>query len=49
VQTRVVHPEWGGGVVVLVEGDTLTVLFDHVGYKTLFVPLVVERNLLQRC
>ncbi|MEY2568900.1 MAG: ATP-dependent helicase RecQ [Actinomycetota bacterium] len=49
VNGRVVHDEWGSGVVVRTDGDAVTVLFDNVGYKTLSVPLVLERNLLERC
>jgi ATP-dependent DNA helicase RecQ len=49
VNGRVVHHEWGSGVVVRTDGDAVTVLFDNVGYKTLSVPLVIERNLLERC
>jgi hypothetical protein len=30
------------------DGDQMTVLFDHVGYKTLSLDIVVERGLLQR-
>jgi ATP-dependent DNA helicase RecQ len=48
-QTRVRHGAWGQGTVVRTEGDTITVLFDDVGYKTLSVPLVMEGNLLARC
>ena len=40
------HAEWGHGVVMLVERDRLTVLFDDVGYKTLFLPAVHEHSLL---
>jgi ATP-dependent DNA helicase RecQ len=49
VGTRVAHTEWGEGAVVRTEGDTVTVLFDTVGYKTLSIPLVVDGNLLQHC
>ena len=49
VNSRVAHDEWGAGLVVRTEGDTVTVLFDDIGYKTLSVPLVMERSLLQKC
>jgi ATP-dependent DNA helicase RecQ len=44
--TRVVHEEWGAGDVQRYEADKMVVLFDEVGYKTLAVELVRERNLL---
>ncbi|HEX8855488.1 MAG TPA: ATP-dependent DNA helicase RecQ [Thermoleophilaceae bacterium] len=46
VGTRVVHRQWGGGLVQRYEDDEVVVLFDSVGYKTLGVPLVLERDLL---
>jgi ATP-dependent DNA helicase RecQ len=46
VGTRVVHKQWGGGLVQRYEDDEVVVLFDSVGYKTLGVPLVLERELL---
>jgi ATP-dependent DNA helicase RecQ len=49
VNARVAHEEWGDGLVVRTDADVVTVLFDEVGYKTLSVPLVLERNLLRRC
>lgn len=45
---RVVHIDWGAGVVQRVAGDVVTVLFDKVGYKTLDIELVLERDLLKR-
>ena len=42
------HQEWGHGVVMSVEQDRLTVLFDQVGYKTLSLAAVVEHDLLSR-
>jgi ATP-dependent DNA helicase RecQ len=33
-------------MVLRYEGDTVTVLFDEVGYKTLSVPVVQEQQLL---
>ena len=41
------HPAFGAGVVMGVEGDELTVLFDDVGYRTLSLPTVVEQELLE--
>jgi ATP-dependent DNA helicase RecQ len=46
VGTRVTHNQWGGGLVQRYEDDEVVVLFDSVGYKTLGVPLVLERGLL---
>ena len=40
------HPTWGNGVVQRVEGDTLVVRFDSVGYRSMHAPTVVERGLL---
>jgi ATP-dependent DNA helicase RecQ len=44
---RVMHREWGDGVVQRYEGDKLVVLFDEVGWKTLDVDLVVDHRLLE--
>ena len=46
VETPVEHTEWGNGVVMRVEDDRITVLFDEVGYRTLSLPAVVEHDLL---
>jgi ATP-dependent DNA helicase RecQ len=46
-ETVVRHAEWGRGVVMTVEGDKLTVLFDEVGYRTLSLPVVREQELLR--
>lgn len=43
---RVVHKAWGPGLLVRADGDTITVLFDHVGYKTLSLRLLLEQDLL---
>ena len=43
---RVRHDEWGEGAVQRYDGDTMVVLFDEVGYKTLGVELVLEHELL---
>ncbi len=48
VGARVVHPEWGTGVVQRYRtGRAVVVLFDEVGYKTLALDVVVERGLLE--
>lgn len=47
VETPVEHTEWGSGVVMRVEDDRVTVLFDEVGYKTLGLAAVVEHGLLR--
>ncbi|HEX4979829.1 MAG TPA: ATP-dependent DNA helicase RecQ [Acidimicrobiales bacterium] len=44
---RVVHASWGEGLLVRADADTITVLFDEVGYKTLSLKLVVESDLLR--
>jgi ATP-dependent DNA helicase RecQ len=44
--TAVRHTQWGRGVVMSVEEDRMTVLFDDVGYKTLSSSAVAEQNLL---
>jgi ATP-dependent DNA helicase RecQ len=46
-QTRVRHASWGEGLVLRHEGDSIVVLFDDVGYKTLSLDLVVENALLE--
>ncbi|MGX6601104.1 RecQ family ATP-dependent DNA helicase [Micromonosporaceae bacterium Da 78-11] len=46
VHSKVRHGEWGPGMVMGYEEDRMTVLFDEVGYKTLSVPVVVEKELL---
>ena len=45
-QTRVRHSSWGEGLVLRHEGDSIVVLFDDVGYKTLSLDLVVQNGLL---
>lgn len=40
------HPQWGVGAVQRIEGDTLVVRFDSVGYRSMHAPTVVERGLL---
>ena len=46
-QTRVRHASWGDGLVLRHEGDSIVVLFDEVGYKTLSLDLVRQRGLLE--
>jgi ATP-dependent DNA helicase RecQ len=48
VGARVRHAQWGAGDVQRYEADKMVVLFDEVGYKTLDVDLVVERDLLAK-
>jgi ATP-dependent DNA helicase RecQ len=45
-QTRVHHASWGEGLVLRHEADSIVVLFDDVGYKTLSVDVVVTKGLL---
>jgi len=45
-EQRVRHGSFGEGMVISIEGDELTVLFDEVGYKLMSVPTVVEHDLL---
>ena len=45
--SRVNHNDWGDGQVVRVEGDTVTVLFDEMGYKTLSAELSAAGQLLR--
>ena len=46
LNSRVAHAEWGEGQIVRYEGDKMVVLFDQVGYKTLAIDIVTERELL---
>jgi ATP-dependent DNA helicase RecQ len=41
------HPAWGPGTVGRVQDDRLTVVFDDIGYKTLDLDLVLDRDLLE--
>ncbi len=43
----VTHRKWGGGMVQTIEGDTVTVHFPDVGYKTLALNMVLQMGLLQ--
>ncbi len=47
VGSRVRHGSWGRGQVIRYEGDTVAVLFDDVGYKTLSVELAAAGRLLE--
>jgi ATP-dependent DNA helicase RecQ len=47
VGARVAHGDWGEGVVQRYDDEALVVLFDDVGYKTLALAVVVERELLK--
>ena len=44
---RVAHEQWGEGVVQRYDDDAVVVLFDEVGYKTLALEVVRERELLR--
>jgi ATP-dependent DNA helicase RecQ len=46
VEQRVQHDTFGPGTVMSLDGDEITVLFDAVGYRTLSLPTVLERQLL---
>jgi ATP-dependent DNA helicase RecQ len=48
LNAQVAHREWGKGLVMRYEGDKLVVLFEEVGYKTLSLDMVVERDLLEQ-
>jgi ATP-dependent DNA helicase RecQ len=45
---RVIHDSWGEGEVQRVADDTLTILFQEAGYKTVATELVIEQGLLQK-
>ena len=47
VGARVVSERWGEGTVQRYDADHVTVLFDEHGYRELFVPVVLQRGLLQ--
>jgi len=47
VGARVVSERWGQGTVQRYDGDQVTVLFDEHGYRELFVPVVLQRDLLR--
>jgi ATP-dependent DNA helicase RecQ len=41
------HDQWGRGTVTTVADDSVVVLFDEGGYRTLSLPVVREKRLLQ--
>ena len=43
---RVVHRAWGEGEVMRYDGQSVVVLFDTVGYRTLDTQLVIEEGIL---
>ena len=45
---RVAHENWGDGVVQRITDESVVVLFDTVGYKTLASNLIEERGLLRK-
>lgn len=47
LNSRVVHTQWGGGLVTHCDGDKVTVLFDEAGYKSLALAVVLENGLLR--
>ena len=44
VGARVAHGQWGEGVVQRYDDDSMVVLFDDAGYKTLALDVVRERR-----
>lgn len=48
VDTQVRHKQWGNGVVMSVEGDRITVLFDDHGYRTLALKAIEKSGVLKR-
>jgi ATP-dependent DNA helicase RecQ len=46
IDSQVMHKIWGPGLVMRYAGDTMVVLFDSVGYRTLAVDLVMGEGLL---
>jgi ATP-dependent DNA helicase RecQ len=44
---RVSHAQWGGGMVVEGDADSVEVMFDEVGFKTLSREIVEEKDLLE--
>ena len=46
VEQQVQHETFGTGVVMSLDGEEITVLFDDVGYRTLSLPTVLDRGLL---
>ena len=48
LDSRVRHDTFGEGIVMRYEGDSVTVLFDRAGYRTLQLTAVADGDLLQR-
>lgn len=48
VDTPVSHRQWGRGVVMSVDDDRITVLFDDYGYRTLALGAIAESGVLRR-
>jgi superfamily II DNA helicase RecQ len=46
-QSRVVHATFGEGLVLRHEGDSIVILFDDAGYKTLSLELIAKGELLK--
>ena len=46
LQSLVEHTEWGAGRVLRYAGETIVVLFNTVGYRTLALDLVLSKELL---
>jgi ATP-dependent DNA helicase RecQ len=46
LHSTVRHLKWGNGTVMGYDSDRMTVLFDDVGYKTLSVTVVQDKELL---
>ncbi|MCG5433378.1 RecQ family ATP-dependent DNA helicase [Mycobacterium sp. MYCO198283] len=46
VDTTVSHTEWGRGVVMNADADTVTVLFDEYGYRTLSLRVIDDTGVL---
>jgi ATP-dependent DNA helicase RecQ len=48
VDTAVRHRQWGSGVVMSVDDDRITVLFDDYGYRTLSLAAIAKTGVLRR-
>ena len=48
IDDRVTHRDWGGGTVMAVEDDRMTVFFESQGYKVLSLDLVEQNGVLER-
>jgi len=47
LRSRVEHKAFGPGIVMRYAGETMVVLFESVGYRTLAIDLVLEQELLR--